>query len=109
MSGCLFNCFCSSVDMIQFNIFLQEKARTQTVKGGNTAEFYAKEGTVPKSQMQQKLHPDVSRVTWRYGRWHHYVNYNKFKKENQLLLRDDIDIQKGTNEYGLVLKKFDNH
>lgn len=93
---------------IQFNIFLQEKARTQTIKGGNTEEFYAKEGTIPKSQMQQKLHPDVSRVTWRYGRWHHYVNYNKFKRENHLILRDDIDIPKGTNDYGLKLKTFDN-
>ncbi len=34
---------------VQFNAFLQEKATTQTMKGGNTDEFYAKEGTLPKS------------------------------------------------------------
>ena len=36
---------------IQFNAFLQEKATTQTMVGGNTDEFYAVEGTLPKSKM----------------------------------------------------------
>ena len=36
---------------VQFNAFLQEKQTTQLIKGGNTEEFYAKEGTLPKSQM----------------------------------------------------------
>lgn len=89
---------------IQFNAFLQEKANTQTVKGGNTEEFYAKEGTAPKSAMQMRLHPDVSKMVWRYGRPHHHVNYNKFKKENRLLLKDDIQIKQGVNEYGMKLK-----
>ena len=73
---------------IQFNAFLQGKAATQTVKGGNTEEFYHKEigekvldkakemsdigynalGTVNKSEMLAKMHPDVARVVWRYGR-----------------------------------------
>ncbi len=90
---------------IQFNIFLQEKANTQTIKGGNTKEFYSEEGTMPKSKMQVKLHPDVSKLVWRYGRWHHLVNYNKFKLENKLLLKDNIKIEKGENNYGLKLKK----
>ena len=89
---------------IQFNAFLQEKANTQTVKGGNTEEFYAKEGTAPKSAMQMRLHPDVSKMVWRYGRPHHYVNYNKFKKENRLILKDDYVAKQGVNEYGMKLK-----
>lgn len=89
---------------IQFNAFLQEKSTTQSIKGGNTEEFYAKEGTAPKSAMQMRLHPDVSRMVWRYGRPHHYVNYNKFKKENRLILKDDVVIKQGVNEYGLKLK-----
>ena len=92
---------------VQFNVFLQEKTNTQVLKGGNTDAFYAKEGTVPKSQMQVKLHPDVSKLTWRYGRWHHHVNYNKFKRENRLILRDDVVIKQGVNDYGLTLKKMD--
>ena len=80
---------------IQFNAFLQGKAATQTVKGGNTEEFYHKEGTqdktqwrdgtlnpegtINKSKMLADMHPDVAKVVWRYGRWHHYVDYNIFK------------------------------
>ena len=103
---------------IQFNAFMQGKAATQTVKGGNTEEFYHKEGTqdkekwrdgslnpegtINKSQMLVDLHPDVSRIVWRYGRWHHYVDYTPFKK-NQLKLKEGIHIDKKVNNYGMVL------
>ena len=50
------------------NEFLAEKAGTQTVKGGNTDEFYAKEGTKNKSKMLVDMHPDVARETFRFGR-----------------------------------------
>ena len=69
---------------IQFNAFLQVKMKTQVLKGGNTTEFYAKEGTWSKSRMQVQVHPDVSRMVWRYGRWHHHVDYRPFKK-NKLI------------------------
>lgn len=104
---------------IQFNSFLQGKAATQTVKGGNTAEFYHAEGTqdkskwrdgmlnpegtINKSQMLVDLHPDVSRVVWRYGRWHHYVDYSPFKK-NELRLKPDAKIPSGINNYGMRLE-----
>jgi len=88
---------------VQFNAFLQEKATTQTMKGGNTDEFYAKEGTLPKSQMIERLHPDVAEVVWRFNRWHHHVDYTPFKR-NQLIRRDNVVIPKGNNEYGMVLK-----
>ena len=73
---------------IQFNAFLQGKNATQTVKGGNSAEFYDKEGTWKKSKMLVDLHPDVSRMVMRFNRWHHYVDYGPFKK-NKLIYRDD--------------------
>ena len=56
------------------------KFSTQTVSGGNTAEFYHAEntdamkegyntdGTINKSQMLADMHPDVATVVWRYGR-----------------------------------------
>ncbi len=89
---------------IQFNAFLQDKMTTQHLGGGNTAEFYEKEGTLPKSQMQVDMHPDVSRLVWRYGRVHHFVNYLPFKK-NKLRLKSDVEISKGIDNYGMVLKK----
>ena len=103
---------------IQFNAFLIGKAATQTVKGGNTAEFYHKEGvedkkerkdgeynpdgTINKSQMLVDMHPDVARVVWRYGRWHHYVDYSQFKK-NELQYKKKIVVPEGTNNYGMKL------
>ncbi len=91
---------------VQFNAFLQNKIRTQLVKGGNTAEFYSKEGTLPKSQMQVAMHPDVSRLVWRFQRWHHYVDYSSFKR-NKLLLRDDLEIPEGTDEYEMSIVRLE--
>ena len=88
---------------VQFNAFLQDKLRTQVLGGGNTAEFYAREGTAAKSQMQVDMHPDVSRLTWKFGRIHHEVNYNPFK-DIPLLFKDDYVPIKTINDYGLTLK-----
>lgn len=103
---------------VQFNAFMQGKAATQTVKGGNTAEFYHKEfvedpeevklgqyhaaGTINKSQMLADMHPDVARVVWRYGRWHHFVDYTPFKK-NKLRLKNGVVLENGTNNYDMRL------
>ena len=107
---------------IQFNAFLQGKVATQTLKGGNTAEFYHvegntdrsawrggqlnAEGTINKSQMLVDLHPDVARLVWRYDRWHHHVDYSPFEK-NQLKLKEDVVIDKKVNNYGLKLVYLD--
>jgi hypothetical protein len=88
---------------VQFNAFLQEKATTQTMKGGNTDEFYAKEGTLPKSQMIERLHPDVAEVVWRFNRWHHHVDYTPFKR-NPLVRRADAVVLEGVDIYGMALK-----
>lgn len=86
----------------QFNAFLQLKLTTQTLGGGNTAEFYAKEGTRPKSEMQVKLHPDVSKIVFKWGRWHHHVDYRPFRK-NQPALRAGVVLPDGREDYGMGL------
>jgi len=104
---------------IQFNAFLQGKSATQTVKGGNTEEFYHvegdldttnwrdgkmnAEGTINKSQMLVDMHPDVARLVWRYGRWHHHVDYSSFKS-NELRFKTDFVLPEGNNEYGMKLE-----
>jgi hypothetical protein len=90
---------------VLFNAFLQNKVPTQTVRGGNTDEFYATEGTLPKSRMIARLHPDVARVVWRFQRWHHYVDYSGFTQ--RLARRDDITVLAGTDNYGMRLKQLD--
>ena len=104
---------------IQFNAFLQAKTATQKLKGGNTEEFYHKEigtevldkaknmdynavGTVNKSEMLVKMHPDVARVSWKYGRWHHYVDYSPFKN-NELRYKPGVEISSEPNSYGMKL------
>lgn len=89
---------------VQFNAFLQWKTTTQLISGGNTGEFYANEGTLAKSKMQVKMHPDVSRLVWRFKRWHHHVDYSGFKNIG-LVKRDDLDIKAGSDEYGMEIKK----
>jgi TET-Associated Glycosyltransferase len=88
----------------EFNAFLQRKAATQTIKGGCDKDFYAKEGTAPKSEMQVRLHPDCSRLVFKFGRIHHSVDYRRFAA-NKLVLRDDVVVPTGVNEYGMQLTK----
>ena len=85
---------------VQFNAVLQNKLGTQTVKGGCNADFYEKEGTAPKSQMLVKLHPDVSRLMWRFGRVHHHVDYRPFRGL-KLIPRAGVAVPAGVDDYGL--------
>ncbi len=87
---------------VQFNAFLQNKAGTQTVKGGLQDELYDKEGTYLKAKCLQEMHPDVVTVVERYGRPHHFIDYRPFKK-NKLKLKENIKIPNVVNEYGMKL------
>lgn len=91
---------------VQFNAFLQDKANTQTIKGGNLDDFYSHEGTLPKSRMLAALHPDVCKVVWRFSRWHHHVDYHGFTQK--LIRRDDITIPQGIDNYGMTLRKIED-
>jgi len=87
---------------IQFNAFLAGKVTTQRMSGGNTKEFYEHEGTMNKSQMLVNLHPDCSKVVWRFNRWHHHVDYSRFK-DNVLRKKDGLNIPNVVNNYGMKL------
>lgn len=89
---------------VQFNAFLQHKMRTQSLSGGNTDEFYAKEGTTAKSQMLVDMHPDVAKLKYRFQRVHHIVDYTPYKK-NKLKRKPELDIPKNNNEYGMTIKE----
>jgi len=72
---------------ILFNNWLQWKTPTGVLPGGNQTEIYA-DGTLAKSRMLVREHPDVARLVWRFNRWHHHVDYSPFK-DQALLLRPD--------------------
>jgi hypothetical protein len=95
---------------VQFNAFLANKMPTQSMRGGNTDELYhgggqgkaySATGTTDKSQQLVDVHPDVSRVVWRYGRIHHHVDYSRFKQG--LVRRPGVAYAATPNEYGMVL------
>lgn len=94
----------SGLCVVEFNAFTQEKATTQTMKGGDSAEFYDKEGTENKSIMLEKMHPDCCKVTRKFGRIHHHVNYSGFKK-NKLIIKKGLKIKTGVDNYGMKLIK----
>lgn len=89
---------------ILYYAFLQIKVPTQTMSGGNTDEFYAREGTKPKSEMLCELHPDVSKLVWKFGRFHHQVDYRPFRK-NKLIRRPDLVVSPEVNDYGMQFQR----
>ena len=72
-----------------------------TMKGGNTAEVYGitkggsretREGDKEAgydnrrsfAESLQTQHPDVVEIAWKWGRWHHNVNYSVFVQKPKL-------------------------
>jgi len=73
---------------VLFNAFIQQKATTMKMKGGNT-EMYNVD-TEKRREFAESLvkqHPDVAKVVWRYNRWHHQVDYSGFK-DNKLIKKE---------------------
>jgi len=88
---------------ILFQAFLADKMATMRMKGGMT-DYYEK--TDERLQFAEELvakHPDVAKITWKFNRWHHQVDYSKFKR-NKLIKKSGVIIPQGINNYGMVLK-----
>lgn len=89
---------------ILFNAFLQCKATTMTLKGGNTESLYlVEDGRKKMAQAIVDLHPDVAKVAWRFNRWQHVVDYSSFK-QNKLVRIDENKKYKPIDNYGMRLK-----
>lgn len=87
---------------VQFNACLSAKLTTQKVKGGNTEEFYKKDGTYYKSLMLEKMHPDVAKVVWKFNRWHHEVDYSGFTQK--LKIKEEYkNLEEGINNNGMIM------
>ena len=86
-----------------FNAFLAKKIATMKVKGGNTP-IYQGDGRLKMAQSLQRQHPDVVKITRKWGRWQHQVDYRPFKR-NRLIKREGVVIPEGVNNYGMVLRK----
>tara|TARA_R110002153_G_scaffold237917_2_gene392162 strand:+ start:686 stop:1537 length:852 start_codon:yes stop_codon:yes gene_type:complete len=94
---------------IQINAFLIDKATTMTVKGGMT-DYYESDdckGRLVFAEELRDAHPDVTKVTQKFGRWHHHVNYKSFRK-NKLIKKDGLIVSNEVNNYGMELIKVNN-
>lgn len=88
---------------VLFYAFLAEKVTTMTMSGGNSDQLYQDEGRLKMAQSLVDQHPDVARITYKWGRWQHHVDYRPFKS-NKLIRRPGVDIPDEPNDYGLTLK-----
>lgn len=95
---------------ILFRAFLMNKMATHTgagqssaMKGGNTDNVYnTNDYRLSFAESLKEQHPDCVEITWKFGRYHHQVDYSKFKR-NKLQLCDGITPIKTNNEYGMTL------
>jgi len=91
---------------ILFQIFLAGKITTMKMKGGNTDELYRQDdefdGRLEMAKSLQEQHPDVVKITRKWGRWQHHVDYKPFRK-NKLIKKKGIIIPEGINNYGMEL------
>lgn len=74
-----------------------------TMKGGNTDELYADDGRLKMAQSLVDQHPDICRITEKWGRFQHHVDYRLFEK-NKLKLKPDVKILDEVNNYGMKLE-----
>lgn len=92
---------------ILFNAFLCGKVSTMRMKGGNTDVLYKDDGRRKMAESLQRQHPDVVKVTWKFNRWHHQVNYKPFK-DNKLVFKKNVVLKNQVNNYGMVLRDIAN-
>jgi len=88
---------------ILFLAFLADKQATMHMKGGNTDELYQGDGRLEMARSLQRQHPDVVKITRKWGRWQHQVDYSRFKG-NRLIRKKGIVVKDGIDNYGMVLR-----
>lgn len=91
---------------VLFHAFLVEKQQTMTMRGGNTDELYAGDGRRVMAESLAAQHPDVARVSFKWGRVQHHVDYSGFRK-NPLGRRPGLRVPDAVNDYGMILQKLD--
>ena len=86
---------------VLFNAFIQEKKESMGKAGGNNDELYANNGRLKMAESLLEQHPDIVKISKKYNRWQHVVDYKKFKKENALILKSQRP--EGVNNYSMQL------
>ena len=88
---------------VLFNAFLVDKQNTMTMAGGNTDDLYEGNGRLKMAESLAEQHPDVARVSEKWGRAQHHVDYTPFQR-NKLLRIPGVPVPEGTDNFGMVLQ-----
>jgi len=95
----------SGMPTVLFQAFKCNKQATMTMKGGNTESLYKLDHEDGRKLMAESLHeqhPDVCKVSFKWGRVQHHVDYSGFKQK--LILKPGVIIPQGINEFGMELR-----
>ena len=88
---------------VLFYAFLCFKMTTMTMEGGNTDELYQGDGRLKMAESLRDQHPDIVKITRKWNRWQHQVDYSGFKQK--LVPKPEwYAIPPGVNNYGMVLE-----
>jgi len=91
---------------ILFQAFVCDKATTMTMTGGNTEDLYdIEDGRLKMAQSLVDQHPDIVKISWKFNRWQHQVNYRPFK-HNKLIKKPNLNIPNVVNNYGMILTPY---
>lgn len=92
---------------VLFNQFLIGKRATMSQKGGNTDSIYNEgDNRLAFAESLAKQHPDCVKVTKKFGRWHHQVDYKPFRFNNLKRVDNYKEIvNTGINNYGMYIIK----
>lgn len=75
------------------NAYMCKKIATLTMKGGNTDVLYKQtedfDGRLEMAKSLVAQHPDVAKITRKWGRWQHHVDYRPFAG-NRLKRIEDV-------------------
>ena len=75
-----------------------------TIKGGMTEYYKQTNNRFEFVRELQRAHPDIVKMTRKWKRWQHQVDYRPFKK-NRLIRRKDFDFDNlpKIDNYGMKL------
>jgi hypothetical protein len=90
---------------ILMNAFLANKVPTMSISGGNTLDLYQDDGRLKMARSLERMWPGVVETKRRFGRPQHVVKNAWRKFDTPLKRKPGIEIEEGTNEYGMELKQ----
>jgi len=97
----------SGLCTILFDALLIDKSGTGRCKGGNQHIYEETDNRKEFAEALKSFHPHLVKVTWKFNRWHHHVNYSVFKQKLERV--DDLIIKDEINNYGMELVKLEKH